>query len=615
MEDNVTPIRDSSHMDHVRAFENAEMATSDNRKLCERDWDYYDNKQLTAKEIKALEDRGQPAVIFNEIKPKVQTMLGLEKQTRKDPKAFPRNPDDDDAAQAATDALRYVCEDSRWDDKRSLAAKDLAVMGTCAIMVGVAQVRGGFDPDIRRIAWDRFYYDEMSAEFDFADAKFMGIVIWMDLDDAVEQYPDAKDMLTDTWAASRDDTTYDDKPKHGLWADYKRRRIRLCEHYYREGGAWKLCIFTRGGYVVEPQDSPYIGEDDVPECPIKAVSLYVDRDNNRYGEVRAMIDPQDESNKRRSKALHHISTRQIRVSPTTGMDAAKVRKELAKPDGVFVGDPGDVEILPTADMASGNLALLQDARSHIHRIGANNALAGKDTQGQSGRAIMAQQQGGIVESATYLDCIRVLSLAVYRSAWCRVRQFWKEERWVRITDDQRNMRFVGLNKPVTMLQQAAKRMGVDPQNIEQADPQAVAMLEAFAKDPRSQIVVGMENNVTELDVDIIVDEGVDLPTIQAEQFDAFMQFMPVLGPRAQDPRILEMAVEMSSFRNKDRLLEILKQEQQGPTPEQQAAQQLQMAGAQAEIEKTQSETAENIANAQAKQAGAMVDAYRAGASI
>ena len=33
------------------------------------------------------------------------------------------------------------------------------------------------------------------------------------------------------------------------------------------------------------------------------------------------------------------------------------------------------------------------------------------------------------------------------------------------------------------------------------------MLEAFAKDPRSQVVVGVENSVTRLDVDIWVDEG------------------------------------------------------------------------------------------------------------
>ncbi len=183
-------------------------------------------------------------------------MLGLEKQTRKDPKAFPRNPQDEDSARAATDAIRFVCDDSNWDDVRSKAAKNIAIQGTGIAFIGVKQTRSGFDPDIRRIAWDRFYYDPHSAEDDFEDAKFKGIVVWMDLDDAIAAYPEGKDALTDTWRQAQGSETYDDKPKWNMWADHKRRRVRVCEHYYRDAEGWKYCIFTKAGFVVEPQPSP-----------------------------------------------------------------------------------------------------------------------------------------------------------------------------------------------------------------------------------------------------------------------------------------------------------------------------------------------------------------------
>src|SRR5690606_1778243 len=138
---NVVNLREPQydHIDMVRQFEEAEEATEDNRKLQERDVDYRDNKQLTEKEKSELEKRGQPAVVFNEIRPKVNTMLGLEKQTRKDPKAFPRNPGDEKAAEAATDGVRYICEDSNWDDKRSRCADDLIGAGVCAAKVGFKQ--------------------------------------------------------------------------------------------------------------------------------------------------------------------------------------------------------------------------------------------------------------------------------------------------------------------------------------------------------------------------------------------------------------------------------------------------------------------------------------------
>lgn len=603
MEDDVN--LDEILAERIRAFENAEEITRPAREVAERCRDYYDNKQWTEDEEKKIKSRGQPVVTFNEIKPKINTMRGLEKQTRKDPKAYPRNPQDDQAAHAATDVIRYVCDNDNWSDKRSQAAMELAIEGTCAVLVGAKETRNGIDPDIRRIAWDRFYYDPASSEFDFEDAKFLGIVIWMDLSDAVRKYPWAKDILETTWRRAQDSETYDDKPKHGLWADYKRQRVRLCEEYYNDGG-WKFCIFTQAGFIVEPMDSPYLDDEGKPECPIHAVSLYVDRDNNRYGEVQAMLSPQDEVNKRRSKALYLTSQRQVRVSPNVADKPDKVRKELSRPDGVFIGEPGDVEVLPTNDMASGNLRLMQDARDHIHRLGANNALAGKDTAAQSGRAILAQQQGGMVESSTYLDCIRVLSLKVYRSIWARVRQFWNEERWVRVTDNENNLKFVGINRPVTALKMAAQRLGVDPDNLEQADPQAVAMLEAFAQDPRSQTVVAIENNLGELDVDIIVDEGMDAPTIAAEQWQELVQLA-----QAGVPIPPPLLIEASSLRNKDRLLEMLNQP---PSEEQQMAAQMQMAAGQAEIENTQADTAKKTAEAQATQVKLVTEAYKAAAA-
>jgi hypothetical protein len=595
----------------IQQFEESEESTRDSRKLAERDRDYYDEKQWTDTEKQKIEGRGQPAITYNRVKRKVNAMMGLEKQTRKDPKAFPRNPDDDSAAQAATDVIRYVCDDSRWDDKRSNAAKELAIEGTCAVMVGVKQTKNGMDPDIRRIAWDRHYHDPHSSAFDFEDAAYQGMVIWMDLDRAVAKFPDAKEILESTWAKAADADTYDDKPKYKLWADHKRRRVRICEHYYQTPDGWMFCMFTQGGFVVEPAPSPYLDEDKQPECPIKAVSLYVDRENNRYGEVRTMIGAQDEINKRRSKALHLISQRQIRVSPAVGQDPKAIRKELSRPDGVFVGEQGDVEILQTNDMAQANLQLLQEAKSEIDLLGPNAALGGKNEQDQSGRAIIAQQQGGMTELATYLDCIRVLSMAVYRSVWARIQQTWDGERWVRVTDNENNLRFVGVNQPVTALQQMAQQLGVTKDNMQQMmqeNPQAVQQLQVFASDPRSRQVVAIENNVVELDVDILVDEGLDTPTIAAEEFQSMLKLAGT--GMVQIPA--DVLIEASSLRNKERLLEMLKQ---GPSPEQQAAQQLQMAGAQATVEKTQSETAKNMATAQATTAGVQIDAYEAGVGL
>jgi hypothetical protein len=115
----------------------------------------------------------------------------------------------------------------------------------------------------------------------------------------------------------------------------------------------------------------------------------------------------------------------------------------------------------------------------------------------------------------------------------------------------------------------------------------------------AQQVVDVRNAINELDVDIVIDEGMDTPTVQAEQFETLTKMLPGMFPQGMPPQALEMLVEASSLRNKDKLLEIL---QQGPSPEQQAQEQKQQqimeAGAVAQIEETQSKAALNHAKAQ-----------------
>ncbi|HEX7720467.1 MAG TPA: hypothetical protein VF389_11725 [Woeseiaceae bacterium] len=601
MENNVTDVAPL-----VRKFEEAERATYEERQRNERDTDYFHGYQITKEEAKTLEKRKQPVVKYNRIRRKVNFLLGMEKQSRRDPKCFPRNPNDDDAADAATDALRYVCDEEDWDAKRSEAWADILVPGTGAVMVGAKNDKYGLTPQLTNIAWDRLFYDPHSRRFDFSDANYMGIVTWYDLDEAKEAWPEAQGALQETVDGARHTETYDDRPKWKLWADYTRKRVRVIEMYYIRQGVWYMCVFTEMGHLQEPQPSPYHDEDGQPENPIKAASLYVDRDNNRYGDVRDLIDPQDEINKRRSKGLHLISMRQARVGTGASMAPERVRAELARPDGIIEGE--DVEILLTNDMAAMNFQMLTEAKAEIDLLGANASLQGKNENDMSGRAIMAQQQGGMVEIAVHMDRLRFLTLEVYRAIWARIRQYWDGPRWIRVTDDEKNLRFVGVNQQITAAQQLQEQLESDPEAMQrlQADPGAQQRMQMFLASPMAQQVVEQRNVPTEIDVDIIVDEGMDTPTIQAEQWTELAKLAQTGMVRIPP----DMLIQASQLRDKDKLLEMLSQ----PNPAAEQQQQLELQGKQAEVEKTQSETQENIATAAQRLAQVDIDAFKAGAS-
>jgi len=600
-----------NHADYVRKFEEAEQTTEPARKLAERDRDYYDHKQWTADEEAKLKKRGQPIVTYNRIQRKINYLKGLETQTRKDPKAFPREPGDDGSAQAATDALRYVCDDQNWDVKRSEAYENILVEGTGIVMVGAQQVRDGIDPVLINIPWDRFFADPYSRRVDYSDAQYMGIVTWMDVGAAKRKFPDAQAAIETTLESGRTTETYDDRPKHSMWVDYKRKRVRIIEMYCIDNGEWKQSFFTKAGYLMDPVASPYLDCDGSPECPIKAISAYVDRENNRYGEVRAMISPQDEINHRRSKGLHLINSRQLRLSRAAsvdgGMSASAIKREMAKPDGVIFAESGEVEALSNAGQAQANFEMLQEAKSEIDLLGPNAALSGKNENASSGRALLAQQQGGMVEVALLMDRLRQLSLEVYRAIWARIKQYWDSPRWIRISGNERNLEWVGLNIQKTMLDVAKERLG--------DDPEAEYKLAMIERDPRAHMVAEVKNPVAEMDVDIVLDEGMDTPSVASEQFDTLSKMMP--GLSSLPPQAMALLIQASSLRDKDKLLEMVEKmgQDQAAQQEAQIRKEMELRAAVAGVEETESKTAKNYADAEAKKAGMAPDlmASQAGA--
>jgi len=548
----------------VQWRDSAEESTLDARKDAERDRDYYDGKQLTSTEIKALKKRGQPPTIFNRIRRKMNFLGGLEKKQRAIPKALPRNPVDEEDAASITDALRYVIDDQDYARKRSKVWEEMRIEG-----IGGYSVRVDYDMEypcvtIERVAWDRMFYDPHSSEGDFSDAKFEGIDIWWDEDDFLEHYKDVeniKEAVTTAYKSTPKSDTYDDKPKSGVWADRKRRRIRSSLMYYKSNGIWHFAEFTqtmmmRGGV------SPWLDEDGEPESEFAFQSAYVDRDNNRYGEVRELISPQDAYNKRHSKLLHRTAARQFRYDSTLGAttDIEAIRKELGKVDGVIDASKDALEVLTNGDQSAAEFNLLQITGTELDTIGANSALLGEQGGAPSGKAIQLNQSGGMIELGDLFDGLRHLDVRVFRKVWNRIRQSWTAEKWVRVTDDERSVRFVGYNvDPMQQMMMQYQNGGQMPENVS---------------------VLGRQ--LGELDVDIIIEDAPEGIAPQMEQFQALVELKKA---DAQDKIPLELLIEtMPNLRNRGKILDMI-EERSKPAPMQV---EMQMRAAQAEIEKNES---------------------------
>lgn len=586
-------------------YEASEQASSDTRAKQERDRDYVDNKQLTDAEIRKLEERGQPAIVLNVIRSRASFLSGMEKKQRRDPKAYPRNnPNDIQAAEAFTDGMRYVIDTADYPSQRSSAFRNISVEGFGGVEIAAKEKRGGVEITIDHMPWDRLFYDPHSSKPDFSDARYLGMVLWMDYDDAVERAlaggqideEEAKRILDTTMARASDKgNTYDDKPKWQVWAMANRKRVRIVQMWYVERGEWAYCEFTQAGFLLQ-SPAPYVDQDGDSYCPWIVESANVDRDNNRYGEIRHLIDPQDEVNKRRSKALHQAVSRGVIADAGAVEDVNKVRRELTKPDFYIEVSPMTerFEIVDGIQLAAGQAQLLQEAMAYIMQSGPNAALLGKGVEDQSGRAIEAQQAGGMVEQSDIMDVLRRFDWRVFRVVASMMKQFWDKRMWIRVTDDDEAPRWVGLNEPMwTEIETGRTMPESEWEKLYNAD-EPFGEVEP-AVDPETGEPI-LNNHVARLDMDIIVSDAPDTITLDGENYKALLD----LFARGLPPPILKLAIELHPGLNAKRkkslidTIEQLSAPAEKP-PEVARIEQLKIEDAEATIAKTRSETYKNLA--------------------
>lgn len=544
-----------------REFES--FASAKEREINEQrmSWRYYHADQWTAEQLKVLKARGQPPITFDRTGRKIDGLIGIVRKLRTDPKAFPRTQNQEAGAEVATQVIRTICDSSNFEDLEAECGRDGAVHGIGVSELSFIQGDHG-DPDFTLDYTDprTWFYDPRSVKYDFADTRFHGVSKWAGLDEIDEIKSGAGDLVRG--ANDGGFTTAFDTDREMLWVD-DRERVRLVDHWYIEGGMWKWCLHV-GTVEIMSGDSPFFDRLGKSMSKFFAFANQIDTDGDHYGYIRRLKGPQDAMNQHRSKSMHIMNTRQLKVrrgaagQQADGGGIERLRKEAARPDGVieYDGSPEDVEIIQPAQEFLQQTQYYQDAKDEIETFGPNAALLGDLGSGASGRAYTMAQQAGLAELGPFLKNFRMWKLAQYQGVWCAAQRYWTAERFLRVTDDQGLAQFLQVN-------------GV---GLDQSGQPALV------------------NSLGAIDVDIIIDEGPDTESVMGDVFDT-------LTALAQNkvPIPPQVIIEASSLpgETKKKLIGMMSQ----PDPTKDAATKLELQGKQAENQKTQSETMLNVARA------------------
>lgn len=529
----------------VRAFETNKL---DEQTESREGRKYYHDKQWTEKELKRHERRKQHSVVDNVFKRKVDFLVGVEQRMRRDPKAYPRTPQHEHDADTATAGIRFVADQNRWETLSSDSMHNGLVSGIGVIWCGIKpNPRQQMDVKLSQVDPARFIYDSRCTRPDFKDARWMGVDVWLDIDEA-------KEGVDGETAKKLDDLIDSNKGNVSAlpaeidqaeqWGDYENRRVRMVELYELRVSApynvpvWHYCKFC-GDVAIEAYVSPYQDEYGMPANPYEAWSPYVDEKGNRYGLFRTIKTLQDSLNYKRSRLDHEIGSRQTFSNAGGAVeDIDKLKEEVNKPDGHLSFPAGewmkDVGIVDRSQVIKGQADLLMDAQARLENYGPNPGLLGKGPgmADSSGRALLAQRDSGMTELSPVFERQRDWKLRVYRAMWARIRQAWTNERWIAVTDDPKAVQFIPVNQ---------YQMERDPVTGEET--------------------ISAQNVIAEIDVDIILDEGPDTIVMREE----LMQTLANLGEAAVGP-LGKVMIELSNCPQKDQLLQMM-DEASAPPPE------------------------------------------------
>ena len=534
---------------------------------------YYHGAQLTADQRRVLKGRHQPEQIWNRVGRKINGIVGIIERNRADPKAEGRDPKSEAGAEIATQSIRYVLDANQFKDALNPLVLLQAGIEAIAGVQLVLQKGDKGDPDVglHWVIGDEYFYDPRSYQFNFKDNRYEGIAKWLDLEAAVEIFPNKRELLEGLFQGDSDLTTNADREIK--WIISTEKRLRMVEHWYKYKGRWCWAFYSNMT-LLDQGVSPFVDERGNSDSSFEMFSAAIDHDGDRYSFVRNFKGPQDALNQGKSKTLALANSRRA-ISEKGAVDDVEIaRRELARHDGWIEKNKGfDLKVDDTHPDIATFTSFTDDAKKEMDGFAnANIAAMGPGMAQLSGKALELLREPGMAELGPFVLGHRAFKLGLYRKIWNTVQRHWTAERWIRVNSNEKLAQFIQLN-------------GVD-------------------LDPAGRPV--LVNAVGALDVNIVLDQGPDIISMMQETYEMLKGYPPGTFP----PQVLiEMNPNLPRS-EKDRLLKMMQPQPKPPDPMAEMAKHLHLENLAGKNAKQAAETQKALSGAD--QAAATAEEKRAG---
>lgn len=447
-------------------------AQPDWRSLANKACAYYDGNQIPPEVIQKLRERSQPITMHNLIAPTINGVLGMEAKTRTDLLVTADDPDEEMEvlAEAINAEFADVCRLSRLDKARADAYASMIKCGIGFVEVFRNPDLFGSKYKIKNVARDEVFWDWLSTESDWSDARWVMRRRWIDADELISLMPNKAEIINNAVNAWHNFVDVDHiegmdanlvnahaeytswSREDSEWLSANRKRIRLQIIYYRHIER-KPVIELSDGRIIEYQkdniahatavgmgkvqiqmaqtstiiESWYAGPHhlgdkvcDAPHGMFPIVPFFgyrKDSSGEPYGLIEGAIPAQDEVNFRRIKLTWLLQAKRVIMDEdATQMSQQKVMEEVERPDGLIKLNPDRrnqksiaevFQVQQDFNIASQQFSVMQESMKLIQdSMGVYSSFLGQDSGAKSGIAIANLVEQGATTLAEINDNYR-----------------------------------------------------------------------------------------------------------------------------------------------------------------------------------------------------------------
>ena len=578
-----------------------------------------DGEQWDKDTLVKMRDQQRPALTFNRVNAVINIVCGIQISNRQEIYVYPRSEGDAEVTEIGTEGVKWFDDRCQADTEESRAFRDTLTCG-----VGVTETRMDYLDVPEGKGWrERVYplsifWDANASKRNLTDAKRIWRMKVMELDEAMELYPDVdpadfdadwtgltvagiteqvdervRDYRSDNHEGRIDYT----KPVRLVQAQWWERDHRFMVtgpdgqefevpkeevRLYRglEHFGIRRVPFKRYYYAIIGRSVIQTGPLDPQGFTFKFITGQYDEENGYwYGLVKPMKDPQLWQNKTASNIVHILSSMGkggLLYESDAFVDPEKAKRDWSKPNAAIElergalgggpnGAPPKFQEKPTGQLPPGLDSLLEYSKRSIYECaGVPFELLAQDVSDQlSGVQEYERKRAGITMLADYFDSLRLYQIQQAELTFEFIRAFHSGQ-----------------------------------------------LIRIVAEDQEQYVPLALDPDVQ--DYDFVIDDSPTSPNQKERTWQLLLPLIPVMVQVGAPPEMWSVVLRFSPLPTA--LVEKLigAQEESGEEDEDEKQErELLMRQVLAEIAKTESEARENLAQAQKAVTGSHLDQAKA----